>query len=334
MNTFPNSPMGMLIKVQNLTMLNLRYEGIDFDHELQSHPYMLLANLLEQQINILESYKGILFAEGNKDSNPYKDKPQDLEEKHQNLYNLLWNKKTEEKLKDQIGRFAHRLKINDLLDFVKGKTCLDLGCGNGSFSFALIDAGAKYVHGIDYGEDSIKFAMSICKTKKLESNCTFQVGNVYKLPFEDDKFDFVIQNGVFHHLKDENSAIEEATRVLKAGGDFWYYTEGEGALRNELFEMSMQLLSNVPNDYMRKVLLDMNINENKTHHLMDCMNATCRVTSRKEITDRLKSYGYIDFKPLKGGFPWEFDQEVIQSDPYGKEKYGEGIIRILAHKGQ
>ena len=62
---------------------------------------------------------------------------------------------------------------------------------------------------------------------------------------------------------------------------------------------------------------------------MDGLNATYRHTSYKEITNRLSQFGFGNFKRLSGGFETDFDLDVIQKDPYGKEKFGEGDLRIL-----
>jgi ubiquinone/menaquinone biosynthesis C-methylase UbiE len=205
-----------------------------------------------------------------------------------------------------------------------------VGCGNGSFCFALAELGARYIEGIDFGENSIRYAEQLRRWLQLSEKIHFTLGNVYALPYKMDSFDTVIQNGVFHHLANENHAIREIGRVIKPGGLLWYYTEGEGALHNEIFEMSSVLLKDVPIDFVKRVLLELHLSPNKIHYLMDRLNATYRKTTWNEITERLASFGFGDFRGFKGGFKWEYDQEIIESDPYGREKFGEGIIRVLA----
>lgn len=321
--------MGMYVKVVNLVILNLRYEKISFNHEQNIHPYILLNNLIEEQLVQLKGMQEILFA-GNDQQPDWSSKSVSMEEKHLQLYNGLWDKKQGLDLKAQIERYRFRLKINNLEDTIRDKVCLDVGCGNGSFCFALAELGAGYIEGIDYGENSIRYAEQLRHRLQLSEKTHFTLGSVYALPYKKDFFNMVIQNGVCHHLENENHAIREMARVIKPGGLLWYYTEGEGALHNELFEMSCALLKDVPIDFVKRVLVELHLLPNKIHYLMDRLNATYRKTTWKEITERLASFGFGNFRRFKSGFKWAFDQEVIESDPYGQEKFGEGTIRILA----
>lgn len=332
LQALPGTQLGNYIRVLALTSLNLRYEKIDFDHSLKTHPYVLLKDILEDQLVLLKNYQALLFA-GNSAGESSTVNPQDIEDKHHELFNLLWNKKTTANFKLQIERFRHRIKINDLQDVIRGQRCLDLGSGNGSFCFALSEAGAIETVGIDFGEHSIAHAKSLKEEFYKNNNCLFHVANIYKLPFHDGEFDFVIQNGVFHHLKNEDDAIAEMARITRKGGHIWYYTDGEGSLRHELFELSIELLKDVPSPFMFKILKDMDLLQNKIHHLMDCMKATCNKTSWKEITRRLGDHGFKNFRRLNGGYEFDFDQAVIDADPFGREKFGEGILRVLAEKG-
>jgi hypothetical protein len=33
-----------------------------------------------------------------------------------------------------------------------------------------------------------------------------------------------------------------------------------------------------------------------------------------------------------GGFPTDFDHDAIEADPWGREKFGDGDIRVLVQK--
>ncbi len=63
---------------------------------------------------------------------------------------------------------------------------------------------------------------------------------------------------------------------------------------------------------------------------MDGLNATYRHTSWDKITGLLAKAGFGNFRRLSGSFSTDFDLDVISADPYGKEKFGEGDLRILA----
>jgi ubiquinone/menaquinone biosynthesis C-methylase UbiE len=95
---------------------------------------------------------------------------------------------------------------------------LDLGCGPGSITAdiaALVPEGS--VIGLDYGQPVIEIANAKAKELGL-SNCSFQVGDVTSLPFEDDSFDVVHTHQVLIHLPDPVSALKEMRRVCKKGG--------------------------------------------------------------------------------------------------------------------
>jgi hypothetical protein len=78
----------------------------------------------------------------------------------------------------------------------------------------------------------------------------------------------------------------------------------------------------------------MNLSTGKRYHLGDNLNAVYRHTGYGEFVERLKSYGFDDFRRLTGGYATDFDADVLLSDPWGREKFGEGDIRVLARKAE
>ena len=210
----PNTLMSMYFKVLNLIALNMRYEKIAFNKELNEHPFILVKKLIEEQIQAFKTFKDILFIE-NQANGDIKSIIENMEEKHYKIWNALWNKYDEKSYEEKVDRYKHRIKINNLTGLIKDKCCLDLGCGNGTFSVALTELGAKKVSGIDLTENSIEFAKKMLETRKSKDKIKYSVASIYKTPFDDGSFDFVVQNGVFHHLDNESKAIDEAKRVLK-----------------------------------------------------------------------------------------------------------------------
>lgn len=204
-----------------------------------------------------------------------------------------------------------------------------MGCGNGNFCIALLRCGASFAAGVDYGEKSISYARNASRELGLSKKTVFKPESVYKTTFKDNTFDFAIQNGVFHHLNDEEKAIREARRILKKGGWFWYYTDGEGGISYDLWDTSVYILRKVPILFIENVLKSMNVKRDKIVHMMDGLSATYAHTSWDKITQKLARNGFGDFRRLTGGFNTDFDLDRIKVDPYGKEKFGEGDLRIL-----
>lgn len=328
----PNTAMAAHFKTVTLAVMNMRYEKIAFNRSLPEHPYVMVKRLIEEQHAAFKACAEVLFIENPATARLPGGKKAQMEPKHQDLFNAIWNQYDPPAYETYVDRYKHRVRVNALEPLIRGKKCLDLGCGNGNFCFALADLGAALAAGIDFGAESIAFADKKRAERKGPGALEFKVNNVYELDYPDAHFDFLIQNGVFHHLDDEMKAIREARRVVKKGGWFWYYTDGEGGISYDLWDRSVHLLRELPIDFMRAVLRGLNVSVPKLAHLMDGMNAVYRHTSWKKATAQLAEAGFGNFRRLTGGFDTDFDLDVIEKDPYGREKFGEGDLRILAQR--
>jgi SAM-dependent methyltransferase len=100
----------------------------------------------------------------------------------------------------------------------RGAACrvLELGCGPGSFSFALATLGAQVV-GIDISERAIKESRALARKKHLEKQMTFQRMNAEALDLPAGSFDLVFGMGILHHL-DLAKAFPQIARVLRPRG--------------------------------------------------------------------------------------------------------------------
>lgn len=102
-----------------------------------------------------------------------------------------------------------------------GDHVLDLGSGAGNDCFvarALVGESGK-VTGLDMTEQMIKKARENCNKLKF-TNVEFVLGDIEKMPFENDRFDVVISNCVLNLVPDKPKAFSEINRVLKPGGRF------------------------------------------------------------------------------------------------------------------
>ncbi len=323
-----NTPFSMWAKVVTLAVMNMRCERIVFDKGSKTHPYIMMRQNIDEAIVLFRSLRDVSFIE-DEQKGILKGKSKIKEKKHRELFNEMWDRYDDGLFEGYIKRYVYRLKVNNLIPLIKGKTCVDLGCGNGVFCFALLRCGAKHVTGIDFGEKSISYAQNVARRKKLVQSTCFKKATVYKTGLASNKFDFAIQNGVFHHLANEDAAIQEAHRIVKPHGWFWYYTDGAGAIAADLWDTSVEILKDVPVLFIENVLVNMNVGRNKIVHLTDGLSATYHHTTWKSMTGRLARYGFGEFQRLSGGFDTDFDLDRIKKDPYGREKFGEGDLRIL-----
>ena len=95
-------------------------------------------------------------------------------------------------------------------------TVLDVACGSGivSCEFARI---VSSVIGIDLTPAMINQAKLLQQEKKLD-NIAWEIGDVSKLPFENDLFSLVVTRYSLHHMIEPQKIVEEMKRVCKPGG--------------------------------------------------------------------------------------------------------------------
>lgn len=95
------------------------------------------------------------------------------------------------------------------------QTILDVGCGNGLYTLKLTDSAKKAV-GIDTRHEALREASK--NKASLGGDTEFVRALAENLPFPDRSFDIVLAIEVLEHVRSEERAIEEASRVLKDGG--------------------------------------------------------------------------------------------------------------------
>ena len=104
----------------------------------------------------------------------------------------------------------------ELTELNKDDNVLDVACGPGIVACAFAEI-AKQVKGIDITPDMISKAHQIQKDKKL-NNLSWDIGDVYSLPYQDNTFTKVVSRYAFHHFIDPESVLIEMIRVCKDNG--------------------------------------------------------------------------------------------------------------------
>ena len=331
-DTRPDTRMMAVGKVTKMALMNMRWERIMVDREFAEHPWPHAQRLVREAHAQLVAWGEGGFIEG--PSEPLGKPSDEMEERHHDLFQTLWVNFTEADYEDRIARYTHRLEINDLASgFLEGRRVIDFGCGHGNFLQACLKAGAASGLGIDYGEESIRYSQAARDRLGIPAErLDFRVASVYESGEPDESYDLAIQNGVFHHLDDEDAAYREAHRVLKPGAWFWIYTDGAGAVSHDLWDAAVHVLRNVPYDAVLEVLDFLGVETNKRYHLGDGLNAVYRHTTYDDFIALLEGYGFGNPRRLTGGFPTDFDHDVLEADPWGREKFGDGDIRVLVQR--
>jgi SAM-dependent methyltransferase len=115
------------------------------------------------------------------------------------------------------GALLEKVLAAGVPDLRSGAEILDLGCGSGWWLEVFKERGVApgRLHGIDAIEDRIARA----RQRLPESD--LRVGDIRKLPYEDESFGLVLIVSVLSDLpteEDVDSALGEAVRVLAPGG--------------------------------------------------------------------------------------------------------------------
>lgn len=117
--------------------------------------------------------------------------------------------------------------IDDLLsaEKVRNKKVLDIGCGSGIFSIALVKLGAEKVIATDISANSIEIAKKNAETylsPEEASRIIFLQDDILNTALGEKKgqFDVVYSWGVLHHTGEMHRAIKAAADFVKKGGYF------------------------------------------------------------------------------------------------------------------
>ncbi len=127
--------------------------------------------------------------------------------------------------------------LEKLLENLKKFSLIDVGCGDGTFIYAMYHKGllknSKKIVGVDMSKNRIN---------RLKSNLPFVKGIVADAqnlrPIKNSSFDIAICSQIIEHVIDDRKMLKEMHRVLKSGGHlyistvvkkgygFWIYWKG------------------------------------------------------------------------------------------------------------
>ena len=94
------------------------------------------------------------------------------------------------------------------------KRVVDLGCGQGTFCYALSRLWSNCeIWGVDFSSKALEWA-----EKRMGGRINFKLAGVTKTGLESNYFDYVVASEILEHLDEPELLIKEAARLLKKGG--------------------------------------------------------------------------------------------------------------------
>lgn len=134
---------------------------------------------------------------------------------HQQVPGDYYHQAIKKNFLQRFWHFKRFAEIKNLLNDIKAKRILDVGCHGGRFTFEIAQKFPQAsIHGIDISPAAINFA------KKNYPEINFKVAGAEKLPFPTSHFDLVSCFEVLEHVKSPIKVLKEIRRVLKKGKGF------------------------------------------------------------------------------------------------------------------
>jgi len=221
------------------------------------------------------------------------------------------------------------------LSFFKNKKGLDIGCGNGRYSFALKEFGLKNVLGVDISQRNIDTCNYNKKKFKIK-DVFFKRDDAKNLKLKKESFDFSMSYGVFHHTGKMEQSIKEMIRVTKKGGKGLIFLIGMGGIRWNAIEICRRILQYTDRSYIY-AHFDNTIVSGKYYYLF-LDHVLVKINENKTRSQIKKMFNKFKIKDYK---IWDYgsDREDIHrlkiSKLNNKNKfdiYGEGEVKIIFTK--
>jgi ubiquinone/menaquinone biosynthesis C-methylase UbiE len=204
---------------------------------------------------------------------------------------------------DYLGLLASRLTLG------RCHNMLDVGCGKGYMAFKIapfLGNNAK-IHGIDSEPKWIQEAQEKAIISPVYyRDFSFQVGNAYNLPFDDNSMELTVCQTLLIHMNEPEKVITEMIRVTKQGHN---------------------IIAFEPNNRTSSLVLR-NLNESNSSYesMMRTVDAAIRMENgKKSLGEGFNSIGdlvpeYFEKAGLENIKVWLCDKVTSLIPPYDDEE--------------
>jgi len=126
-----------------------------------------------------------------------------------NEFNYQWENLPSPRIEYSEDRVKELLRFTKLKrNYFGGKKCLDAGCGNGRYTYAMLKLGAE-VTSFDISDNAVDACKQVNPNTWLLDMMELRPNPVY---------DFVLCWGVLHHLADPRQGFRKVSSQVKPGG--------------------------------------------------------------------------------------------------------------------
>jgi len=119
-----------------------------------------------------------------------------------------------------LGAITERIEeeaIFRLAGDMSGKSLLDLGCGDGTYSIAAFQRGAR-VTGVDNSDGMLDSARR--RATACGASVEWRRASAESLPYDAGTFDIVLAVTILCFVRNPLQVVQEVSRVLRPGGSF------------------------------------------------------------------------------------------------------------------
>jgi ubiquinone/menaquinone biosynthesis C-methylase UbiE len=260
-------------------------------------------------------------------------KPSEVERYTGALYGSIWNLMSDEEFDKFSDDHWNKFRNAGLpADFLRGKTCLDAGCGSGRAVRSMLKDGAAKVCAIDIGAECV--ANTQRRNARWKDRLDIRQGSVLALPFADDTFDFVHCDGVLHHTTNPFGGFLELKRVAKPGAPIMFGLYGTGGLLNFCIYSARLFRYLVPRWLADGMLRMITRDSVKKYVFLDPFYVPIREKYReKDLLQWVEEAKLENYKRLEHKYNFTgIDRLLKDYNSFGRWLKGEGFITGIAVK--